>query len=59
MFVPSQNGYVLSRADAKRILQESGNGGGGATNNYYVTMPTTANQAEIISSLETLRVFNS
>lgn len=59
MFVPSQNGYVLSRADAKRILQESGNGGGGATNNYYVTMPTTANQAEIISSLEILRVFNS
>ena len=59
MFVPSQNGYVLSRADAKRILQESGKGGGGATNNYYVTMPTTANQAEIISSLETLRVFNS
>jgi hypothetical protein len=37
MFVPSQNGYVLSRADAKRILQESGKSGGGVTNNFNIT----------------------
>jgi hypothetical protein len=36
-FVPSQNGYVLSRADAKRILQEEGRGGGGVTNNFNIT----------------------
>jgi hypothetical protein len=41
MFVPSQNGYVLSRADAKRILQEenagkpTGGGSGGIQLNFH------------------------
>lgn len=38
VMVPSQNGFVLSRADAKRILEEAGNGkGGGNTYNFNLT----------------------
>jgi hypothetical protein len=39
VLVPSQNGYVLSRADAKRILQESGKGG--SAKNISVTVNAT------------------
>jgi hypothetical protein len=40
MMVPSQDGFVLSRADAKRILSEAvnaGGGGGGPTYTYNLT----------------------
>jgi hypothetical protein len=40
VFIPGQNGYVLSRADAKRIVSEAANEGGGKggnTYNIYVT----------------------
>lgn len=56
VMVPSQDGYVLSRADAAAAL--AGGGGKNITNNYYVTMPTTANQAEVMAGIETLRVFS-
>lgn len=37
MMVPSQNGFVLSRSDAKQIISEAAAGGGGKTINFYLT----------------------
>jgi hypothetical protein len=57
MFVPSQNGYVLSRADAKRILAEGGNGKGGNTYNYNLTMPTSMNPSDVVMAFELLQAY--
>jgi hypothetical protein len=60
MFVPSQNGYVLSRADAKRILAEGGKGGGGGTVNYFtLNMPTSNNPADVAMAFDMLRAYGS
>jgi hypothetical protein len=57
MFVPSQNGYVLSRADAKRILAEGDNGKGGNTYNYNLTMPTSMNPSDVVMAFELLQAY--
>jgi len=55
--VPSQNGFVLSRADAKRILAEAANGGGGDTYNYNLTVQTSASAADIGTAFELLEAY--
>jgi hypothetical protein len=59
MFVPSQNGYVLSRADAKRILQEAGKGGGGTVNYFTLNMPTSNNPSDVAMAFDMLRAYGS
>lgn len=59
VFVPGQNGYVLSRADAKRVVSEAMNDGGkgGNTYNYNLTMPTSSNPADIGMAFELMRSY--
>jgi hypothetical protein len=59
MFIPSQNGYVLSRADAKRILQESGKSGGGTVNYFTLNMPTSNNPSDVAMAFDMLRAYGS
>jgi hypothetical protein len=56
VLVPSQNGFVLSRSDAKRILSEAGNmSKGQVVNNFNLTMPTTANPADMMSAFDLMQ----
>jgi len=59
VLVPSQNGYVLSRADAKRILQESGKSGGGTVNYFTLNMPTSNNPSDVAMAFDMLRAYGS
>jgi len=55
IMVPSQDGYVLSRADAAAAL--AGGGGKQIVNNYNLTMPTSNSPADIATSFEILKAF--
>lgn len=59
VFVPSMDGFVLSRADAKRILSEAGKGGGGGGNTYNLTMPTTANPNDVTMAFEIMEAMGA
>jgi hypothetical protein len=56
-FVPSQDGYVLSRADAAAAL--AGGGGKQVVNNYNLTMPTSNSPSDVAMAFEIMRVFGS
>ena len=53
------DGFVLSRADAKRILSEAGKGGGGGGNTYNLTMPTTANPNDVSMAFEIMEAMGA
>ena len=55
VMVPSQNGYVLSRADAENILSRAA-ANHQTVNNFYLTMPTSNNPTDVISAYETMKV---
>ena len=60
VFVPGQNGYILSRADAKRVVSEAVNerdGKGGNTYNYYLTMPTSNNPSDVLMAFELMQSY--
>ena len=56
-FVPSQDGYILSRADAAAAL--AGGGGKQVVNNYNLTMPTSNSPSDVAMAFEIMRVFGS
>jgi hypothetical protein len=61
LLVPSQNGFVLSRSDAERILSSAVSKGAGqqVVNNFNLTMPTTANPADMVTAFEIMEAYGA
>jgi uncharacterized membrane protein len=61
LLVPSQNGFVLSRSDAERIFSSAVSKGAGqqVVNNFNLTMPTTANPADMVTAFEIMEAYGA